>query len=268
VTAASSLCACGVFRRTPQLPATLKDNLVDNRGLSKSVDVLDSGYLLVYFSAQWCPSCRAFTPKLVEYYKAHGGGELFDVVFVSSDHSEGKMLAYMRESGMPWPALAYRGKGARTLHAAYCGPGIPCLVLINSSGRVLADSFRGRKYLGPTSVLNRLSELLAVDRSQEEKHEIEIPVAGRLPDSIAIAPAIRKKEKPKQVVLKLVPAPQRMIDEYKIMGFGQSLDGSRTAYINDSTYAVGEELEPGMEIIDITDAYVEIRRRSIRFRLF
>ena len=49
-------------------------------------EALDGKYVLLYFSAHWCPPCRAFTPRLAELYqhmqKQHSGK--LEVVFVSS----------------------------------------------------------------------------------------------------------------------------------------------------------------------------------------
>ncbi|KAK3933257.1 Nucleoredoxin [Frankliniella fusca] len=40
----------------------------------------------VYFSAHWCPPCKAFTPQLVNTYNAvRERGHSFEVIFVSSD---------------------------------------------------------------------------------------------------------------------------------------------------------------------------------------
>ncbi len=45
-----------------------------------------------YFSAHWCPPCRAFTPKLVEFYNANAGKKTkFEIIFVSSDHDQKSM---------------------------------------------------------------------------------------------------------------------------------------------------------------------------------
>src|SRR5438105_1306427 len=62
----------------------------------------------LYFSAHWCGPCRKFTPQLVAYYNqiARDHPE-FELIFVSADKSADGMATYMRESGMPWPALEY-----------------------------------------------------------------------------------------------------------------------------------------------------------------
>ncbi|KAJ9591496.1 hypothetical protein L9F63_001982, partial [Diploptera punctata] len=42
----------------------------------------------IYFSAHWCPPCKAFTPQLIDTYsKVRGKGNDFEVIFVSSDRS-------------------------------------------------------------------------------------------------------------------------------------------------------------------------------------
>ena len=49
----------------PSLEETIGKTLVDRRG--NEVPITDIGsrkYILLYFSASWCPPCRRFTPKL------------------------------------------------------------------------------------------------------------------------------------------------------------------------------------------------------------
>ena len=67
------------------------------------------GYVVgLYFSAHWCPPCRAFTPKLADWYnKLKGGaiGDKFEIVFLSSDRDEKSYNEYYSE--MPWHAVSY-----------------------------------------------------------------------------------------------------------------------------------------------------------------
>src|SRR5439155_20684760 len=62
----------------------------------------------LYFSAHWCGPCRKFTPQLVAYYNqiARDHPE-FEIIFVRADKAANDMGIYMRESGMPWPAIEY-----------------------------------------------------------------------------------------------------------------------------------------------------------------
>ncbi len=82
------------------------------KGTEEQVDVetlAGAGKVLgIYFSAHWCPPCRAFTPQLVQWHdkvKAGPNGNNFNIVFVSSDRDEKSMKDYFGE--MPWHALPY-----------------------------------------------------------------------------------------------------------------------------------------------------------------
>lgn len=57
----------------------------------------------------------------------------------------------MREDRMRWPAVKYDRREEQLLR--YSGPGIPCLVLGDVQGKVLADTFRDEDYLGPQQAL-------------------------------------------------------------------------------------------------------------------
>ncbi len=60
--------------------------------------------VMVYFSAHWCPPCRAFTPQLTRFYTSlKSKRDDFDIVFVSSDKNQAGFDEYYRD--MPWLAL-------------------------------------------------------------------------------------------------------------------------------------------------------------------
>lgn len=118
-------------------------------------------YYALYYSASWCGPCRRFTPSLVSAYrKLKVEHPEFELVFISSDASSGDMRDYMRGDQMPWPALKYDLREQNPELLRYSGPGIPCLVLVDASGRVLADSYEGDNYVGPQKVLNETARLL------------------------------------------------------------------------------------------------------------
>ncbi len=118
-------------------------------------------YLLVYYSAHWCPPCRAFTPELVKWYNSVSSQhDKFDIIFYSNDRSEDDMLTYMTDTRMPWPALEYRKTSLSNVLAKYAGPGIPDLVLLDDKGNVISDSYQGSTYVGPGKVANDLARLL------------------------------------------------------------------------------------------------------------
>jgi nucleoredoxin len=120
-------------------------------------------YLAVYFSASWCGPCRKFTPRLVNWYKQQKTElDKFEVIFVSQDKSKEEMLEYMKQDGMPWPALKFANASSSPLEK-YSGRGIPCLVVIDQQGKVLSHSYKGEEYLGPSKVIKDLEGLLAAE---------------------------------------------------------------------------------------------------------
>ena len=143
----------------------VKDDLVQyrNGSLTRFDDAgLDGKKLfLIYFSAHWCQPCRLFTPSLVNYYNdTVAKHPELDLIFVSRDKSSFAMETYMREANMPWPAINYEKISVKSGIQKYAGKGIPDLVLVDSSGKVLADSFQGDKYVGPANVLQTLTNIL------------------------------------------------------------------------------------------------------------
>lgn len=93
----------------------------------------------LYFSAQWCPPCRNFTPKLVEAYEAiKQSGEPFEIVFVSHDRSAQDMRKYMRDYKMPWLAVPYGADARDALKQTHGIRSIPSLVIVDANGKVLS----------------------------------------------------------------------------------------------------------------------------------
>ncbi len=144
---------------------TITKDLVESKGSrTKKVPQAEQApkdYYAIYYSAHWCPPCRGFTPKLVDFYNnASKKHDNFEVIFVSSDRSENDMAGYMKEADMPWLALDYDKKKKSKELTKYAGGGIPCLVLVDSNGKVLSDSYVNGKYVGPTKVMNDLEKRL------------------------------------------------------------------------------------------------------------
>jgi nucleoredoxin len=144
------------------LESVLSGMLIDRSGEPVDTEsIAKADYRLIYFSAHWCPPCQQFTPVLVQTYnqlKEQGG---FEVIFVSADRSEKEMLRYMRETEMPWPATRFESAAATSLRNALAGPGIPCLVMLDNDGKIMADSYEGKRYTGPHKVLDQFKATLA-----------------------------------------------------------------------------------------------------------
>lgn len=233
------LYGCGESpRKVTPLQATLDAAVVDSEGADiEAAPLLETDYLLLYFSAHWCPPCRTFTPKFVAFYNVHGGGKLFHALLVSSDKSEEKMFAYMRETQMPWPAIRFGSASVEKLKGTYSGSGIPRLVLINPQGEVIADSFEGKKYLGPQHVLNYLQKELGIVDSN---------------------PTI-VKPKPS--------SGEEFAERFTLNGLAKRGD-QNIAIINGNVAAVGTEIEPGIVVKEITGTYVDLSFGGKHYRLY
>lgn len=115
-----------------------------------------------YFSAEWCAPCRKFTPQLVDYYKRVAPEHPeFEVVFYSMDRSLFAMEKYMREDNMPWPAIDFSKLKDKQVLAKNAGSGIPSLVLVDSTGKVISSSQSGDQNFGPQKVLSDLDAIFA-----------------------------------------------------------------------------------------------------------
>jgi nucleoredoxin len=140
--------------------------LLDAEGEHIDAERVRDKYVLVYFSAGWCGTCREFTPDLVEFYQQNNGGERFEVVFVSQDRSESRMQQYIHEDEMPWLSVAWDTQPSRALQHRFCGRYIPDAVLFDSDGNVVSASNRDGEYVGPWEVLRDLEGTLSAVASR------------------------------------------------------------------------------------------------------
>lgn len=116
-------------------------------------------YTALYFSAEWCPPCKMFTPKLVEWYKEFKAKHPdFELVFVSSDQDEASMNNYIKSDGMPWPYVKF-DKAREETFQKYSSDGIPYLVLIGEDGQPLTAQ-SGNEWQSPDSVLAKIQDLV------------------------------------------------------------------------------------------------------------
>lgn len=128
-----------------EVKALFGNELVDKTGKKKDVSALGGAEKIgIYFSAHWCPPCRAFTPKLVDAYNAMTkDGKPFGLVFVSADRSEDAMEDYMRETKMPWVAVPFDSQKRGELKRKFNVRGIPTLVVVNDKGKTLTMNATG-----------------------------------------------------------------------------------------------------------------------------
>ncbi len=153
--------------RPSPIAAALNGHLVAQDGtpfhFSPNAPLASVRYFALYYSAQWCPPCHTFTPRLVNWYRAFKPAHpQFELIFVSEDHDRVSMLADMRETAMPWPAFSYDDlEQAGQAIQKFAGNGIPDLVLVDAGGKVLSDSFTPTgSYPGPAHVVDDINRLV------------------------------------------------------------------------------------------------------------
>jgi thiol-disulfide isomerase/thioredoxin len=115
-------------------------------------------YTALYFSAHWCGPCRAFTPRLVEWYqRIRPKYPDFELIFVSRDRSEADMLNYALDTQMPWPAVPFDQIDSSGVHR-WSASGIPYLIFIGPDG--LPVSAKDRTWRPPDTVLQEIEKVL------------------------------------------------------------------------------------------------------------
>ena len=132
-------------------------------------------HFLFYYSASWSPSCRKFTPELIDFYKkAKKQNSNFEIVFISRDESEKEMLAYVEKAKMPWPAIKYEEIDKLEFLKKAGGRGVPCISVLDSRGLILAHSYRGKtRYIGTQEPLNEFSKFIGFSRQKNDAKSTE-----------------------------------------------------------------------------------------------
>jgi len=149
---------------------------IRNNGEKVKIEELEGQYVGLYFSAHWCPPCRAFTPILSEIYaKLLEKGD-FEIVFISADVDEKSFEKYHRI--MPWLALPFSDENTRQkLEQAFQVNSIPCLVVIDKEGKVVTTE--GVKIIGDYGVeaypfsAGRLDQLRAEEEALRAAQTVE-----------------------------------------------------------------------------------------------
>ncbi len=127
-----------------------KAQLVDDDGKKRGAMHYLRGmqFIGLYFSAHWCPPCRAFTPELVKFRNyCHKNDIPFEVVFVSFDQSEKEMRKYMHSMKMRWPAAPFKSDLAKQLKQRFQVGSIPTLIILNWRGEVVTANGRSDVHL-------------------------------------------------------------------------------------------------------------------------
>jgi thiol-disulfide isomerase/thioredoxin len=149
-------------QRPSRIAAALRGNLVDKTGKSVAPKLDDTQVFALYYGARWCAPCRKFSPSFVKYVnEISADNPKLTVVLMSNDKADADMLGYMKAESMPWVAMPLAKLNVAPLFLGYTKNAIPQLVIVDRSGKILADSYKGDRYVGPEVALKDLGKLIA-----------------------------------------------------------------------------------------------------------
>lgn len=134
-------------------------------GPKKSTAQLFQGkeLVLLYFSASWCPPCKAFSPILVDFYNAIAKEGKLEIVYISSDRTVPDFEGYYKK--MPWLSIpAEEGTAIiKNNLAQLLGiQGIPTLIVLDAkTGEFISSSGREEvtRVAGDTAATLQLIDL-------------------------------------------------------------------------------------------------------------
>jgi nucleoredoxin len=119
--------------------ATLLDR--SGKTVYNSEAALQNKVTLLYFSAEWCPPCKMFTPLVKQFYeKAKAKYEKIEIVFVSNDKSEAEMLSYFQNHHGDYLAIKYGDEAHRELPRELKIEGIPTISVVDKNGKEVVKS--------------------------------------------------------------------------------------------------------------------------------
>ncbi len=148
------------MKRPSRIANALRGKLMDAQGKPADEAKLDTAKVFaLYFGASWCGPCRQFSPSLVKYVNKTNSPVMMTVM-MSNDEEDGKMLGYMKEEKMPFPALPLAVLQKNGLLISYTGKMIPQLLIVDRFGKLLADTYQNGQYVGPAVALRQLDGIL------------------------------------------------------------------------------------------------------------
>nr|AZL94443.1 transposase [Nephromyces sp. MMRI] len=112
-------------------------SLRKNDGTIVQTSTVSAEIIGFYFSAEWCPPCKKFTPMLANIYQsAKSMNKSFEIVFVSHDRSVAQFENYHRT--MPWLALEYNNPNRMSLIGKHQINAVPTLIIMTRTGQVIS----------------------------------------------------------------------------------------------------------------------------------
>lgn len=100
--------------------------------------------VLVDFWATWCMPCLMEMPNVINtYQKYHDKG--FEIIGVSLDVDQQKLLNFTKENNMPWQQFFDGQRFNNALAVKYGVQGIPMTFLLDRNGKIIGKDLRGEE---------------------------------------------------------------------------------------------------------------------------
>ena len=143
-------------------------------------------YVMVFFSAEWCPACRNFLKPLKEFYTNHKETKNFEIVFVSRDNTREEFRDYFHTHHGGWLAVPYENTARlrARLVKRFKLSGIPAVVVLNvEDGGTLVTR------MGRQQVLRDLNEAVYFPWKPRDVGDIirDIPIMNKADKRVDIA---------------------------------------------------------------------------------
>jgi len=114
----------------------------DVNGNNLSLSSLKGKYVLVDFWASWCGPCRGENPNLVAAYKKYKSKN-FTILGVSLDKTKQAWVEAIQQDGLTWNHISDLKFWNSAAVSLYGFNGIPYNVLLDPTGKIIADNLRG-----------------------------------------------------------------------------------------------------------------------------
>ncbi|CAG9313137.1 unnamed protein product [Blepharisma stoltei] len=115
------------------MQSVIGDFFINRESEVSFAEVERNQVVCLFFTANWCPPCRTFTPILVEFYNdVNYPDKRLEIIQISSDKDEQSFSEYF--SRLPWLAIPFGDSRIKSLKMKFKVQGIPLLMLLNKDG--------------------------------------------------------------------------------------------------------------------------------------